>query len=66
MNTTNFKCDQIINYNGEAWKVIGVGSLHEEKGRYLHIASTTRGKMQKNGWYPVQACVWSILNEVSE
>ncbi len=55
MNT--FKHGDKITRDRDTWKVIGVGA--EENGRtFLHLASTTRGRQTKAGWYPVQSCVW--------
>ena len=41
------------------YRVISVGSQDEQRGVFLHLAHTTEGRHQKNGFYPVQACVWS-------
>jgi hypothetical protein len=52
---------QIINHDGDTWKVLGTGRTREDGMTYCHLASTTRGRMQKNGWYPIQMCDWVKL-----
>ena len=38
-------------------RVISVG-VTAEGATYVHVASTTRGTRQKNGYRPVQMCGW--------
>lgn len=50
---------QVITYKGEQWKVIGVGITNPDNGKvYLHLAHTTKGAAQRNGFRPLQACDW--------
>jgi len=48
--------DKIFNYNGDQYRVISVGRTKEDGMVYLHLASTTKGRMQKNGFHPIQLC----------
>lgn len=49
--------DAIINHDNDTWRVISTGASRDGMV-YTHLASTTRGKHQKNGFYPVQICDW--------
>lgn len=45
--------DPIVVIKGEPWRVIGEGV--EINGLvHCHLASTRRGRQQRNGWHPVQ------------
>lgn len=46
---------KIINLDGDTWEIIGVGVERDGK-TYVHLSSMTRGRQQKNGFYPVQSC----------
>lgn len=47
----------VIQHDGDTWRVVGVGA--EVEGRIMcHLASTTRGHHQRNGWYPNQIGDW--------
>ncbi len=46
-----------INYEGDTWRVIGEGTVRDGKV-YCHLASTTRGTQQRNGWFPLQMGDW--------
>jgi hypothetical protein len=46
-----------INHDGDTWKVLGEGATRDGKV-YCHLASTTRGRQQRNGWYPIQMGDW--------
>lgn len=49
--------DVTIDYDGDTWRILAKGA--KQDGRiYCHLASTTRGRYQKNGWNPVQICDW--------
>ena len=52
------KIDDIIKHDGDTWRVVSVGKICEDGKTYVHLASTTRGKHQRNGFYPVQICDW--------
>lgn len=49
--------DLTIVYMGEVWRVIGVGA-QRDGNTYCHLANTTRGTHQKNGWMPAQIADW--------
>lgn len=46
-----------IKHDGDTWKILSEGATKDGK-TYCHLASTTRGKQQKNGWLPVQIADW--------
>ena len=48
--------NKVFNYNGHNWRLIAVGRTNEAGAIYLHLASTTEGKMQRNGFCPKQIC----------
>ena len=48
---------QHIEHDGDTWKVVSVGTVKDGK-TFVHLASTTRGKQQRNGFYPVQINDW--------
>lgn len=54
MTTTakSYHYNDVIKYDGDVWKVIGIGVLCE-KGQTLMLASTTRFTTQKNGKRPI-------------
>ena len=47
----------IITHDNDTWNVLSTGACREGKV-YAHLASTTRGKHQRNGFLPVQICDW--------
>jgi hypothetical protein len=49
--------DKIIVHMGDVWRVIGVGA-QRDGNTFCHLASTHRGRKQKNGWCPVQINDW--------
>jgi hypothetical protein len=55
-NTEGKKMQQ-IEHDGDTWKIVGVGTVRDGK-TLVHLASTTRGRHQKNGFYPVQMMDW--------
>jgi len=50
-----------INHDDDVWEIIGQGATRDGK-TYCHLASTTRGREQRNGRNPVQIADW-IENE---
>ncbi len=52
------KLDDIIKHDGETWRVVSLGRVREDGKIFAHLASTTRGFHQKNGFNPVQICDW--------
>jgi hypothetical protein len=51
--------ESITGIRDGVYRVIGVGHTDEELGTYLHLAHTTEGRHQKNGFCPIQACAWT-------
>lgn len=49
--------DKTVVHMGDAWRVIGVGA-QRDGNTFCHLASTTRGRQQKNGWCPIQINDW--------
>jgi hypothetical protein len=47
----------VIQHDGDTWRILGQGMMREGKV-YCHLASTTKGVQQKNGWNPMQICDW--------
>ena len=46
-----------IQHDGDTWKILGEGASRD--GKVLcHLASTTRGRHQRNGFYPIQMMEW--------
>lgn len=54
----NIKASDIIQHDGDTWRVVSLGSVRDDGRVYAHLASTTRGAHQRNGFYPVQICDW--------
>jgi hypothetical protein len=54
----NIKLNDIIEHDGDIWRVLGLGRVREDGKVYAHLASTTRGFYQRNGFYPVQMGDW--------
>lgn len=48
---------KIVVHLGDVWKVIGVGA-QRDGNTFCLLASTHRGRQQKNGWYPAQINDW--------
>lgn len=46
-----------IKHDGDTWRILGEGVCRDGKV-FCHLASTTRGRQQKNGWVPVQINDW--------
>jgi hypothetical protein len=46
-----------IQHDGDTWEILGEGAVKDGKV-YCHLASTTRGRQQRNGWVPLQICDW--------
>jgi len=51
---SKLKRDDLIEIDGDTWKVINLGVEREDGKVYAHLASTTRFRQQKNGKVPVQ------------
>lgn len=50
--------DKTIQHDGDTWYVLAYGSKREDGKVFAHLASTTRGTQQKNGWCMMQICDW--------
>jgi hypothetical protein len=46
-----------IKHDGDTYRVLGLGVVRDGMV-YCHLASTTRGRQQRNGWMPLQGCDW--------
>jgi hypothetical protein len=57
MSTQHTPGPLTIPYDGDFWRIIGQGAMRDGK-IYCHLASTTKGVQQKNGWNPMQLCDW--------
>ncbi len=45
--------DKVIQHDGETWRILALGIERDGK-TYAHLASLTRGRMQRNGFVPAQ------------
>lgn len=52
-----------ISHDGDVWRVVGTGAVRDGK-IYLHLASTTRFRQQRNGPYPNQMADWIPLDDL--
>lgn len=48
---------ETIKHDGDEWRVLSMG-LAADHTTYCHLASTTRGHQQRNGWMPLQIADW--------
>jgi hypothetical protein len=49
--------DKTIKHDNDIWRIVSVGA--ERDGLvYLHLASTTKFRQQRNGQRPIQMCDW--------
>ena len=48
---------RVITHDGKEWYVTGEGAERDGK-TFLHLSSTSEGRIQANGWYPVQINDW--------
>lgn len=56
---TTYKMDDVIEFDGDTYRVIGVGYTdHETGSTFYHLVSTTKFVSQRNGKRPCQICVW--------
>lgn len=46
-----------FDFEGDTWRVVSKG-VERDGEVFCHLASTTRGKQQPNGWYPAQINTW--------
>ncbi len=47
----------VIQHDNDTWRLLSEGATRDGKV-YCHLASTTRGRQQRNGWYPLQIADW--------
>ena len=52
---------QVIQHDGQEWKVIGTGTVREDGKTYCHLASTAQFVQQRNGARPIQIGDWVQL-----
>lgn len=58
-----------IEHDGELWNVWAEGRVDEQKDlTFCHLAHTTKGREQRNGFVPLQIADWvpSHLLEVAD
>lgn len=46
-----------ITHDGALWKVQATGARRDGKV-FCHLAHMSEGRMQRNGWVPMQICDW--------
>ena len=46
-----------VRWEGDTWRVLSTGTTRDGK-TYAHLASSTRGTLQRNGQNPIQICDW--------
>lgn len=49
--------ERTLTHDGDTWRVLSVGAFRNGKV-YCHLASTTRGTQQRNGFIPMQIADW--------
>ena len=49
--------DKQLSCEGDTWRILAIGVVNEESA-YVHLASTTRFRQQRNGKYPRQIATW--------
>jgi hypothetical protein len=57
-----YQVDDTITVDGETWRILQVGSVVDGQVA-LHLASTTRGVQQRNGWCPATTIHWADAPE---
>lgn len=45
--------DKVVQHAGETWRILALGVERDGK-TYAHLASLSRGRMQRNGFVPCQ------------
>lgn len=58
MNTQQIDALEVIEHNGDTWRVLARGATRDDGAVYCHLASTTHFVQQRNGQRPVQICDW--------
>ncbi len=49
--------EQLNDYDGDNWNILSKGASRDGK-TFCHLASTTKGRHQRNGFCPLQICTW--------
>lgn len=65
---SNIEADKVFVGRGDRWRIVGVGAKAVKDGSkiYLHLASETRFREQRNGRYPIQMADYFDIAEVEE
>ena len=53
--------EKTLSFDNDTWRIIGVGATDADGWTFLHLASTTRFREQRNGFIPVQKAEWINL-----
>lgn len=53
-----------ITHDGREWRVLSRG-VERDGETYCHLASTTLGRWQRNGFYPTQICDWVLTEKLA-
>jgi len=61
--STNEFVDLKIYFDGDTYHILSTGTVQDSMV-FCHLASTTRGRQQKNGWYPLQMCEWISIADL--
>ena len=61
--TTSTDQARTIKHDGDTWRIVQVGAVRDGKA-YVHLASTTRFRQQRNGKCPVQVCDWIDVDKL--
>lgn len=62
----NVKHGLKITHDGDTWRIVGTGAVREDGKTFCHLASTTRGRQQSNGWVPMQIGDWVNLADAED
>lgn len=62
---SNVVAGQQVTIKGEEWRVVGVGLALDDRV-YLHLAHTSRGVQQKNGFRPIQQALWVAYTDIEQ
>lgn len=62
MNNMKHLIDTELNIDGDIFRVLAVGTVEADRV-YLHLASTTRFTVAKNGKHYFQICDWFPVSQ---
>ena len=54
---------ETIEHDGDTWRILAKGVTRADGYTLCHLASTTRGRQQRNGFNPVQINDWVDLRD---